>query len=986
MSELGFHHQKTGSSEQGLTFVRPLPQVSTSAPTSATENDGARGTTEPGLIDRLFPPRTALDSGVLPPVTGLELGHFVIEERIGRGGMGAVFRALDKRLDRVVALKVLSPEYSSDPDAVHRFQNEARAAARLDHDNIARVYYSGSEQRVHFIAFEFVTGTNIRALISHQGRISPADTVNYGLQIAEALRHTWSMNVVHRDVKPSNIIVSANGRAKLVDLGLARNLDSEASRELTVAGTALGTFDYISPEQAIDARNVDVRSDLYSLGCTLYHMLTGTPPYPNGTMFEKVMNHHRPTPPDPAVRVPNVNPLLSAIVQKLMASNPDDRYDTPELLIADLMTVAQEMGLAPIPAETMIWTPQLPMERPSRWKGAPTWTAVAILLLVLVLADRLRMPQRPVQFADSITDLGAESTTPPGGGTRMAPTPSDAGDPAGNVSGTIIIPPDAVSVSPSEIPMTGSQRDNRSLADNPLQEQIRPVAGSPTSGGVVPQLRLAPPDDWLGQSNFTFLPSLNSGRNEATTTSSPGATPAPADRASGGKMSTGGTLVPRMDLTPVTELPGSAPLTSSAPLNGQVRAPVMVTEPFVVIDPTTEARYPCSTLSAACSLAKDNWAIEVQATGTPLVQTETLSISDKRIRIRPGREFQPGRDKRPLIRFDTANQQMLASRNERMELMQINRGALEFYDVDIELLVDPASIVEWSFVALSNGSRLTATGASVTIVNPFNIPTSFVSVPENDAQGLADRMPDRMTSRQNRVELQDCVVRGQIDFLEQSISDPLHVSLQNTALALSGWVFRVDGSKGATNSYLSDTGLTATFALDHVTAISGYGLLSSTSGEHGSIPIIKLSLNNCVFRVEEQNQPFIEITGHEEDGELRQSFEIEASRNRNFFQLTGPLCVIESSTSLLSESGRELTAEQLGLTLVDVSSDSRIHLSSVVGMNNWHSVAPTDLELRQGVNNPAIGASGDLQNAGVNWQATRLPRLLQTSTGNPDNR
>src|SRR5690606_13196295 len=124
-------------------------------------------------------------------------------------------------------------------------------------------------------------------------------------------------------------------------------------------GTALGTFDYIAPEQAIDARNVDVRSDIYSLGCTLYHMLTGAPPYPTGTMFEKVMNHHRPVPPDPAQRNSQISPQLSRVVQKMMASNPDERYPSPESLINDLMLIADSLGLEPVPAESMIWTTPL---------------------------------------------------------------------------------------------------------------------------------------------------------------------------------------------------------------------------------------------------------------------------------------------------------------------------------------------------------------------------------------------------------------------------------------------------------------------------------------------------------------------------------------------------------------------------------------------------------------------------------------------------
>ncbi|NOX53697.1 MAG: serine/threonine protein kinase, partial [Planctomycetes bacterium] len=251
------------------------------------------------LWQRLFPPESDVLEGRAPDPAGIQLGHFVIEERIGMGGMGAVFRALDTRLQRYVALKVLSPFQARDPAAVQRFVNEGRAAARLDHDNIARVYHIGEEHGLNFIAFEFITGTNVRDLIRQRGRLEPAEAVNYTLQIASALRHTSAAGVIHRDIKPSNIIITPSGRAKLVDLGLARKIDSQSAPDLTVAGTTLGTFDYISPEQAKDPRNVDVRSDIYSLGCTLYHMLTGEPPYPEGTVLQKLLSHQGGEPPDP---------------------------------------------------------------------------------------------------------------------------------------------------------------------------------------------------------------------------------------------------------------------------------------------------------------------------------------------------------------------------------------------------------------------------------------------------------------------------------------------------------------------------------------------------------------------------------------------------------------------------------------------------------------------------------------------------------------
>ncbi|MCA9072697.1 MAG: serine/threonine protein kinase, partial [Planctomycetaceae bacterium] len=335
---------------------------------------------------RLFPQAMGSSdggSGITPPSPeGFELGHFVLQERIGIGGMGAVFRALDTRLQRIVALKVLGPAQSRDESSVRRFQNEASAAARLDHDNIARVYYIGEDQGLHFIAFEYITGTNLRDLIRDGGPLSPMDAVNYTLQIAGALNHTHAAGVVHRDIKPSNIIIMPNGRAKLVDLGLARKQNSDSVAELTLAGTTLGTFDYISPEQAKDPRTADVRSDIYSLGCTLYHALTGTPPYPEGTVLQKLLDHQGKDAPDPILKNRHIPPDLSAICRKMMASEARHRYATPELLVRELMPVAARMGLRGLPADGLIWRHITP-PKDSVWKRNFGWVAsVAVLFLI----------------------------------------------------------------------------------------------------------------------------------------------------------------------------------------------------------------------------------------------------------------------------------------------------------------------------------------------------------------------------------------------------------------------------------------------------------------------------------------------------------------------------------------------------------------------------------------------------------------------------
>ena len=190
------------------------------------------------------------------PAAGKRIGPYEVIEPIGAGGMAAVLKARDVDLGRVVALKLLPPDAARDSETVTRFKQEARAAARLDHDAVARVYACGEDNGQHFIAFEFVEGKTLRALIDERGTIPPAECVRYLLDVAAGLAHAADRGVVHRDVKPSNVIITPSGRAKLVDMGLARHRDATSvNGGVTRSGTTLGTFDYISPEQAMDPRS-----------------------------------------------------------------------------------------------------------------------------------------------------------------------------------------------------------------------------------------------------------------------------------------------------------------------------------------------------------------------------------------------------------------------------------------------------------------------------------------------------------------------------------------------------------------------------------------------------------------------------------------------------------------------------------------------------------------------------------------------------------
>ena len=231
----------------------PLPTSTDDAPTVITQAGKSQVPPPP-------PPHVVGDSH---SIAGRKLGHFELIEAIGAGGMAAVLKARDLELGRIVALKILPPESALDPENVTRFKQEARAAAKLDHDNVARVYFCGEDQGLHFIAFEFVEGITLRQAIDWRGPVAAGDSVRYMIQLAAGLAHAAERGVVHRDIKPSNILITPDGRAKIVDMGLARHLESQSvNGGVTQSGVTLGTFDYISPEQALDPREADVRSDI----------------------------------------------------------------------------------------------------------------------------------------------------------------------------------------------------------------------------------------------------------------------------------------------------------------------------------------------------------------------------------------------------------------------------------------------------------------------------------------------------------------------------------------------------------------------------------------------------------------------------------------------------------------------------------------------------------------------------------------------------
>jgi len=262
-------------------------------------------------------------------------GRYTLEARVGAGGMSTVYRAVDETLQRPVAIKLLNREVADDRDQLARFRREARAVAQLSHPNVVGVIDAGEDDGRPYIVFEYVDGETLKQRIRRAGKLPIGESVAYSIEIARALGAAHSRHIVHRDVKPQNVLIDAEGTAKVTDFGIARTLEEDG---LTADGRVLGTTDYVSPEQAL-GQEVTGQSDLYSLGIALYEMLTGDVPFKGENQVAVAMKHVREPLPDVQAKRPEVSAALAAVIDQATAKRVEDRYPTDTALISDLEDV-----------------------------------------------------------------------------------------------------------------------------------------------------------------------------------------------------------------------------------------------------------------------------------------------------------------------------------------------------------------------------------------------------------------------------------------------------------------------------------------------------------------------------------------------------------------------------------------------------------------------------------------------------------------------
>ena len=348
--------------------------------------------------------------------------RYELEELVGTGGMSSVFKARDSLLERPVALKILHEHYVTDADYVERFRREARAVAQLAHPNIVTVIDRGEEGGRQFIVFEYVDGENLKQVVTRAGALPVREAVDLALQIARALGYAHHRGIVHRDVKPQNVILNEEGRAKVTDFGIARSLDVDG---VTQTGTVLGTSDYIAPEQA-QGQPVDEKTDVYSLGVVLYELLTGELPFRGEGFVAVAMQHVNEPPPSVLDRRGDVPPRLALAIERAMAKRPEDRQASMDELVADLEASMRDVdGYGDESERTLVVPAAARRGRRARRRRRPPIFLILLALGVLAAAAAVFL------FVDGTYNKDGNGVASPPAPADVRLTATSAYDPEG---------------------------------------------------------------------------------------------------------------------------------------------------------------------------------------------------------------------------------------------------------------------------------------------------------------------------------------------------------------------------------------------------------------------------------------------------------------------------------------------------------------------------------------------------------------------------
>jgi serine/threonine-protein kinase len=780
--------------------------------------------TDKTVISKRPPPEPPLP--VLPtPQTlgqaliGKTIDHYELVEFVGGGGMGAVFRAIDTRLGRTVAVKVLSRDHT-DEETIKRFRNEAQSAARLDHPNIARVYFVGEADGWNYIVFEFIDGTNLRDIVEARGPLPLEEALNYTLQVAEALDHASDRDIVHRDIKPSNVLVTPSGQVKLVDMGLARLHQVESSSEdLTASGVMLGTFDYISPEQARDPRSADVRSDIYSLGCTLYFMLAARPPFPEGTAVQKLLKHNSEEPPDLRLFQPGLPTAATALVSRMLAKRPSQRQQTPQDLIAEILALAHQLGLGGLSRRSSV-TVTTAQPAGSIWSRVlPVLVPVAAMVLLLWLIDALSR------------------------------------DATGPVTG--LKEPVLAQIEPSAKATSASTTGD----------------GGPAKSQNVPGASDAAASD----------PSQQTTGQGATSTAASGAATNPmhASASPGTKSSDMGTAriveAGPMDVRPTVGSAGSGGTTAepsqgnTAPTVAGSEKPVEIKRIVVRKDPADPTAAPdvkiVGSVALACQLAAEHGITKVELEFDGPLQEQPFDVTQQRISIVAADGFHP------VILFRP--QEFATDRDKQMiRLIGGSRSQVSFERVELRLELPDDASAGWSLFALYQLQSLELVDSVLTVKDAAGTlaahePVAMLALQPYRPAEMMKMTDDAMAMQPSiNVRLTNCIARGEATFLTAMEERPLTV-VWNQGLLVTP--LRLLDSKGSNLAKPSPQDKFE-IELNHVTAIVPAGLVRQDRTGMPSHQRLEIRCYNSLLSVD-QGSFLFEFNGMNSRDDVKLDFD-----------------------------------------------------------------------------------------------------------------
>jgi serine/threonine protein kinase len=789
-------------------------------------------------------------------LVGGMLGHFHLEEFVGGGGMGAVFRATDTMLGRTVAVKVVSNE-DADEEMLRRFRNEAQSAARLDHPNIARVYYVGEDSHWNYIVFEFIEGVNVRDLVEHRGGLPVDEAISYTLQVSQALEHAAHRDVVHRDIKPSNILVMPDGRAKLVDMGLARLHQVDApSQDLTATGVTLGTFDYISPEQARDPRSADVRSDLYSLGCTLYFMLTGMPPFPEGTVLQKLLSHSSDPPPDPRELRADLNDELCSIALRLMAKQPSQRFQSPRELTDALLMLSDHLGLS----YDRHVQPRIAAAESgySRIVSHLPWIIPFILLCVVLFAVEMLLPKaaqisRASLLHDQLEFEGSDANIE--SSVKRAVVASE-GNPAKQRSD---VPP----LSASELP--GPEPGLNDSARTAKTKKSSETGTTNRAGTDVPSSK---------------SPETTSATNDSAKADNPSKTQTPASESI--------TKSVREPTERANGVDGNKTTAGSTSSSGPTTAGSTAIARSLIVAPNASPDEPQVHTSLAAAIRAVHSFPEVdtielrsdQRLEDPLTIVARDENSELTIKSAEGHT--------PLIQFRPSSGDMLAD----YSMFRVIGGKVNFVGIHFRLDLADSLASEWTLFHLKQIKNISFQDCTFTIRNDLQTTASFFYV---EGAPISRMMPEGMPSMIGRlyptIDLASCVVRGQASLVRAVEGLPFRMTWDQGLLATTQPAIVARGLKDASGAQLVE------LTMRQVTASLERNLcLIEVENNAPIVPSLKLDCTQCVFDIRTDSEPLVEHRGVENVDSLMRNLYTQSGGSNLYSQKLETLWRIQTAS------------------------------------------------------------------------------------------